>query len=138
MEKLVNYILFSGKKRQSQNCFLKLVKTLQKSLDKNFTSVLKLSFVFLVPFFKINSSSAKNKHKKATFLVLHKNKSKVFLAIKLLVQTIKNDKSAHFFKKLYKEIRSILEKKSSIADTKKVLQSEVLLKKHIFFYFRWR
>lgn len=138
MEKLVNYILFSGKKRQSQNCFLQLVKTLQKSLDKNFTSLLKLSFVFLIQFFKVNNSLTKNKHKKATFLVLHKDKSKTFLTIKLLVQTIKKDKPAHFFKKLYKEIISILEKKSSIAETKKVLQNEVLSKKHLFFYFRWR
>lgn len=138
MEKFINYILLDGKKRQSQNRFLKMIKTLQKGLDKNFTHLLKLSLVFLVQFFKVNTCLTKNKQKKVAFLVLYKDKIRSFLAIKLLVQTIKNVKSAGFFKKLCKEIKSVVEKKSSIIQTKKVLQNEVFPKKHLFFYFRWR
>lgn len=136
MEKFTNYILLNGKKRQSQNCFSKMARSLQKWSNKNLRSLLKLSFVFLVQFFKIKNRLIKNKHKKATFLVLHKNKSRTFLVIKSLVQTIKKVKSVRFFKKLYQEIKLVLEKKSFIIQTKKTLQNEVVLKKHLFFYFR--
>lgn len=138
MEKLINHILFDGKKRQSQNCFIKMVKTLQKDLDKNFTHLLKLSLVFLVPFLKVNHCLTKNRRKRATFLVLYQNKSRSFLATKSLVQTTKNRESAGFFRKLHQEIKFVLDKKSSIIQTKKVLQNKALSKKHLFLYFRWR
>jgi ribosomal protein S7 len=136
MEKFINYTLVNGEKRQSQNRFLKMVKNLQKGSDTNFTHLLKLSFVFLASFFKVNNCLTTNKHKRVTFLVLHQDKSRFFLAIKSLVQTIKKGESAGFFKKLYKEIKCVLEKKSSITQTKKVLQNKVLSKRHLFFYFR--
>jgi ribosomal protein S7 len=136
MEKFTNYILLNGKKRQSQNCLLKIVRNLQKWSNKNVRGLLKLSFVLLVQFFKINNRLIKNKQKKVTSLVLHKNKSRTFLVLKSLVQTIKTGKSVRFFKKLYKEIKSVLEKKSFIIQTKKSIQNEVVSKKHLFFYFR--
>lgn len=138
MEKFCNYLLFSGKKRLSQNSFLLLSKNLQKWSDKNYKILLKLSFVFLIQFFKINTILIKNKQHNRPVLLVHKNKNWTFLSIKFLIQNIKNSRAVSFFKNLYKEVIFILEKNSNIIKTKKMLQSQVVSKKHIFFYFRWR
>lgn len=137
MEKLINYLLTSGKKRLSQNSFLIIVKNLQKWSDKNYKILLKLSFVFLTQFFKINTVLIKSKQNNRPFLI-HKNKNWVFSATKLLIQHIKTNKSTSLFKNLYKEIILVLNKNSKTIETKKTSQNQVVSKKHIFFYFRWR
>ena len=138
MEKFTNYLLSSGKKRLSQNNFLIIAKNLQKWSDKNYKILLKLSFVFLIQFFKINTVLIKSKQNNRPFLVVHKNKNWIFLATKLLIQRIKNNKSISLFKNLYAEIILVLNKNSNTIKTKKMLQNQIVLKKHVFFYFRWR
>ena len=75
MEKFTNYLLSSGKKRLSQNNFLIIAKNLQKWSDKNYKILLKLSFVFLIQYFKINTVLIKSKQNNRPFLVVHKNKN---------------------------------------------------------------
>lgn len=75
MEKFTNYLLFNGKKRLSQNSFLTITKNLQKWSNKNYKILLKLSFVFLIQFFKINTVSIKSKQNNRPFLIVYKNKN---------------------------------------------------------------
>lgn len=75
MEKFTNYLLFNGKKRLSQNNFLTITKNLQKWSNKNYKILLKLSFVFLIQFFKINTVSIKSKQNNRPFLIVYKNKN---------------------------------------------------------------
>lgn len=138
MEKFTNYLLFNGKKRLSQNSFLTITKNLQKWSNKNYKILLKLSFVFLIQFFKINTVSIKSKQNNRPFLIVYKNKNWIFLATKLLIQNIKNNKPVSLLKSLYTEVLLVLSKNSNTIKTKKMLQNQVVLKRHVFFYFRWR
>ena len=141
MQKLINYLIFGGAKWSSEIILLKTSKELQKFSNKNFKKLLKLCFISSVPIFKISILIINNKKKnqtKKTFSVIKKKKTRFSLAIKFIIKTIKNEKSSCFYKKICKEILSILKSESSIIKIKKELQEQVFLKKHIFYYYRWR
>ena len=141
MQKLINYLIFGGAKWSGEIILLKTSKELQKFSNKNFKKLLKLCLIYSVPIFKISTliiNIKKKNQTKNTFSVIKKKKTRFSLAIKFIIKIIKDEKSICFYKKISKKLLSISKSESSIIEIKKELQEQVFLKKHIFYYYRWR
>jgi len=139
MQKLINYLILNGSKRLSENILLNSLKELQKFSNKNVKKLITLNLIYCLSVFKINTQTntkQKKSLKKKTFIFVKKNQTRTSLAIKYFIKIIKNEKSICFFKKFLKEILLILKNESVTIETKKDLQKQVFLKKHIFLYFR--
>ena len=136
MKKLICYLTLDGKKRLTENGFLRMSKNLQKCSNKNSKNSIKLSIIFSMQIFKINALT-KSIQKNKTFSVLYKNKNRTFLATKFLKNKItQKEQQNAFYKKLYKKILFILENDSFILLTKQNLQEQVSFKKNLFSYYR--
>lgn len=139
MQKLINYVIFNGSKRLSENILLNSLKELQKFSNKNIKKLVKLILIYCLSVFKINiqtNTRQKKPLKKKTFIFVKKNQTRISLAIKYFIKIIKNEKSICFYKKFFKEILLIFKNESVTIKMKKDLQKQVFLKKHIFWYFR--
>lgn len=100
MKKLTSHIQLNGKKFLTEVIVLKMSKNLQKYSNKNFKNLINLVLILSMPVFKTDAL-AKNQQKKQKFLVLHKNKVRIFSTIKLLFQAIKKENIQIFFIKRY-------------------------------------
>ena len=144
MQKLINYSQLNGKKRLSENLLLKTLKDLQKVSKKNYKKFLKLCLIYITSIFKLNTLlNTKNKKKKKiieknSFIVIKKKKTRTSTAVKFISKIAKNGKANFYNKKLCNEILSVLKNESSIIKIKNDWQEKVVLKKHIFSYYRWR
>lgn len=140
MQKLINHLTNSGKKRTIENNLLKVSKNLQKHSSKNFNNIIKLAIVFSISIFKINFIKKTNKNKinkKRFFNLLKKNSNRISLSIKYLINIIKSEK-INFFNRQFLTRIFLLFKNRNYIEKKNNLQEQIFLNKHIFFYYRWR
>jgi ribosomal protein S7 len=135
MQKLINHLLISGKKKTSENNLVKISKNLQKLSGKSFNNIIKLVIVSSTIIFKV-SLTEKKTNKKKIFNLLQKNKTRISLSIKYLINITKTEKAYSFNKKFCNKIFSLLKNNDNIIVKKSDLQSQISLNKHLFFYYR--
>ena len=142
--KLVNHIMKNGEKKTSEKILLKSLKKIQKNSTKRSKNLIKLAIIYSTPVFKlhkiINNKKQKKKNKKIREIpaFIAKPLSRTSLAIKFILFNIKNKKSNSFDTKLKHEIFITAQSKGTSIELKNTLQKQVLLKKRLFNYYRWK
>lgn len=138
---IVNSFMKNGKKHTGEKILLKFSKSLQKSTQKNFQTILQLAIINLTPAFKLNEQTmkkGKRKSKKITLSFIIKDSLRVMSALKFIKDVVQKDKSANSFsKKLSKEILDTSSMKSLSIEQKTKLQNQILLNKRYLSKFRW-
>jgi ribosomal protein S7 len=139
--KILNHLLLDGKKKVSEKILLQSFKELQKLSKKQTLKVIPLAIACSMPVFRINKLLRKRRKKKFTIEVpkiITAKQVKISLAIKSILNSLKNKKLNYFYTKFYMEILSTAKNEGFVVQTKNEIQKKVLVKKHFFFYYRWR
>ena len=140
--KFISHLMKNGKKKTSEKILLKSFKKLQKHSSKKSEKLLKLALIYSTPTFKLHKITNKklkkrNKKPREIPAFISNQKSRISLAIKLILKNIKKKEKLKFYEKLEKEILLNTKNKSSGIQIKNELQKNVLAKKHYFLYYRW-
>lgn len=135
--KLINYLVVNGKKNKSEKIIWTSIKTLQTISKKSSKKLLQLALVSSTPIFKINTITKKKRKKKKQKskiipAFISNKTSRVSFAIKFIIKTVKNKKNT-----LTEEILLSSKGKSSAIETKKEIQKQAFLNRHLFKYYRW-
>lgn len=139
-KKLINQVMKNGEKKTSEKIILQSFKELQKNSFKKTNELVKLAVIYSIPIFKLNKIKNKNKKKKNLKEIpsfITSNNSRVSLAIKLILKTIKKKKE-NFYSKLNKELLLNSQQKSETIQLKNNLQKKVLTKKRYLKFYRWK
>lgn len=140
--KFINHLIINGKKNKSEKIICKSFKTLQTVSKKSSKKLLQLALISSTPIFKINTITQKKRKKKQQktkiipAFVANKT-SRVSFAIKFIITTAQKKKNQPFFQKLLKEILLSSQNESNAIETKKEIQKQVFLNRHLFKYYRW-
>lgn len=140
--KLVNHIMINGNKKTSEKLITQSFKKLQKDSPKQSKKLFQLAIVNSTPIFKLHTHQVKKKRKNKvkeipSFIANTNNRAS--LAIKfILPKNIKNKKSNKLFNELKNEIFLASQQKGNAFELKANLQKQVLLKKHLFKFYRWK
>jgi ribosomal protein S7 len=140
--KLLNQLTKNGKKQTSEKILLKSFKKLQKKSIKETKEIIKTSLVLTTPLFKVHVIENKKqrkknrKIKKIPYFILN-NYSRISLAIKFIMKSIKN-KSEPLHSKLENEILLTSQQKGDSINFKKDLQKQVLINQKYFNFYRWK
>jgi ribosomal protein S7 len=132
----------NGKKTTSEKVILQSFKELQKNSLKKTNEIIKLALIYSIPIFKLNVIKNKKVKKKKQKLkevpsFITNNNSRVSLAIKFILKTIKKKKEI-FYNKLNKELLLNSQKKGETIQIKNILQKEILKKKRYLKFYRWK
>ena len=140
--RIYNTILNSGQKETKEKIFLKSQKKIQKMTTKNNSKILKLAIKNTSPAFKINKQKMKRRKKKAVKEIPYFIKNDFFrinTAIKHITLNSKsNSEFSNFYSKFSQEIMKSSRSKSESIVQKTEIQKRALLKKNLFFKFRWK
>jgi ribosomal protein S7 len=138
---IVNSLMKNGKKHTGEKILLKFSKSLQKSTQKNFRSLLQLSIINLSPAFKLNEQTMKKGKRKSKKIIpsfIVKDSLRIMTAIKSIKDVAQKDKSSiSFYKKLSKETLGSSTTSSFSIEQKINQQNQVLLNKRYLAKFRW-
>jgi ribosomal protein S7 len=136
--KIINNLTLDGKKDTSNKIVLKSLKQLQKNSFKQSKKLINLSFILTTPIFKVHKRTLKRKKKRILEIpvLINSNKSKLSLAIKIFLSTLKTKKAGHFYTKFYKETLSNIQNEKSCVKLKNNTQKQALAKKRIFYYYK--
>lgn len=138
---IVNSFMKNGKKYTGEKILLKLSKSLQKSTQKNFQTIVQLAIINLTPAFKLNEQTMKKGKRKSKKMILSfivKDFLRVMTALKSIKDVAQKDKSSSSFsKKLNKEILGASALKGMSIEQKAKLQNQILLNKRYLAKFRW-
>ena len=139
--KIINNLIYNGKKNTGEKIILKSLKTLQKDSNKQSKKLLQLSIILTLPILKvhkINNKKLKKKNKKTKEIPsLITNKSaRVSLAIKFILTNMQKE-NYNFFTKFKQEILVSSQSKSNTNNLKDELQKQALIKKHYLINYRW-
>ena len=137
---LLNVIMKKGGKQTSEKLFLKSLKVLQKSSNKNSMNILKTSIINSSPLIKMKiyrrNKKRKNKHA-INFPYLLTFKQKSVLGIKNLISHSKNKQNSnYFFNNFVNQLIDSANKKGEILEKISTQHNEAFLKKK-FSNFRW-
>jgi ribosomal protein S7 len=139
--KIVNSLMVSGEKKTGEKILLKFVKLLQKSMNKNFKSLIQLSIISSTPTFKLNEQVIKKGKRKATKITpsfIPNDSLRVTASLKFIKNVAsKNKGSINFYESLVKEILASAHLKSQSVDKKNELQNQILMNKRYLSKFRW-
>ena len=140
-KKLINQVMKNGEKRTSERIILKSLKELQKNSLKRTKELIKLSLLNSTPIFKINKiKNKKNKKKKQKLKeipsFITNNSSRISLAIKFILQSIKKKKE-NFYSKFNRELLLNSQQKGETIQLKNTLQKEALSNKRYLNFYRW-
>jgi ribosomal protein S7 len=138
--KIINRLLINGEKKTSEKVLLKSLKELQKDSNKNAKKLIQLAIVYSIPTFKLHKLTNKKKRKKKVQEIpafILNERARISLAIKFILLTTKKKKTAHFYTKLKQEVLLNSQFKGDAIKIKDDLQKQILLKKHLFKYYRW-
>jgi ribosomal protein S7 len=140
-KKLINQIMLNGCKETSEKIILKSFKELQKNSLKKTKELIKLSLLNSTPIFKINKiKNKKNKKKKQKLKeipsFITNSNSRISLAIKFILQSIKKKKE-NFYTKFNKELILNSQQKGETIQLKNNIQKEVISKKRYLNFYRW-
>ena len=139
--KIINHLMLNGEKKTSEKILLKSFKELQKSSKKQSKKLIELAIIFSTPVFKVHKITNKKRKKKKIKeipTIITAKKARISLAIKFILNTLKNKKSSNFYTEFNKEILLNLKSEGSAIQIKNEVQKQVLLKKHFFSYYRWK
>jgi small subunit ribosomal protein S7 len=139
--KILNHLLLDGKKTTSEKILLQSFKELQKLSKKKSSKLIQLAIICSMPIFKVHkhlNKKRKKKNIKEIPTIVNAKKARVSLAIKFILKSIQNKKSSYFYKRLYSELLITVKNEGSAIQTKNEVQKQVLLKKHFFYFYRWR
>ena len=126
--KIHNYLMFHGNKHTCEKKVIKVLKLLQKKNKKNHVDVLKLAIVNASPVIQIRQIKKKKRKSLTEFPYVLNKKNRIFLGIKFIVKTSKQN--------LEQEFLSYAKKKNELLKTKEALQKTALIKKK-YAFFRW-
>jgi ribosomal protein S7 len=136
--KILNLLIFNGKKKKSEHILLKVLKNIQKLSNKQSKKIMKLALIFSTPFFKIHKIiNKKRKYIKQIPTIIINEKARISLAIKFILKNIYDKKFNNFHVNLYKNLFLIAKNQGLITQKKNEFQKQVLLlKKHFLFFYR--
>lgn len=138
---IVNSFMANGKKHTGEKILLKLSKSLQKSTQKNFQTIIQLAIINITPAFKLNEQimkKGKRKSKKMILSFIVKDSLRIMTALKSIKNVVQKDKSSSSFsKKLNKETLDSSAAKGLSVEQKTKLQNQILLNKRYLAKFRW-
>jgi len=136
--KIINHLIRNGKKETSLKILLKTFKELQKVSLTQSNKLINLSLIHITPIFKIHKMMKKRNPVRILEIpvIANSNKSKVFLAIKLLLSIVKNNKKSNFSIQFSKKILLNTTNEEFFAQLKNNIQRQALAKKHLFYYYR--
>lgn len=129
---IFNHLTLDGKKSIGEQIFLKTLKELYKITNKDVKKVIGLALLSSTPIFKIN------KEIKKTPIIIWNQKARISLAIKFILIALKQRKAKYLYIKLCTEIISNGDTESLVFELKNNFQKQALLKKHLFFYYKWK
>lgn len=133
--------MLDGRKKTSEKILLKSFKELQKYSKKQPKKLVELAIIFSTPIFKIHkimNKKRKKKNIKEIPTLITTKKARISLAIKFILNTLKNKRSNSFYLEFHKEILTHMQNEGSAIQVKNETQKQALLKKHFFSYYRWR
>jgi ribosomal protein S7 len=140
--KFTNHLIKNGEKKTSEKILLKSFKKLQKDSNKSTKDILKTALVLSTPIFKVHIIENKKQRKKNRkvkkiphFIV--NNNSRISLAIKFILSSIKN-KSKSFDNGLKHEILLTSQQKGDAINLKKDLQKQVIINQKYFHFYKWK
>jgi len=141
--KIINHIMANGSKKTSEKILFKTIKKIQKNSKKQLKQIIQLAIMNTTPTFKlhkIENKKQKKRNKKIREVpaFISKEAYRTSIAIKFILSSIEKKKTKNFYKKLNQEIISTSEYKGNAIDLKNTLQKQVILKKHLFNYYRWK
>jgi ribosomal protein S7 len=138
---IVNNFMKNGKKYTGEKILLKLSKSLQKSTQKNFQTIIQLAIINITPAFKLNEQITKMGKRKSKEMVLSfivKDSLRIMNALKSIKNVVQKDKSSSSFsKKLNKEILEASAARGLSVEQKTKLQNQISLNKRYLAQFRW-
>lgn len=140
-KKFINHFMKNGKKTTSEKILLNSLKELQKISSKQSEELIKNAVINSLPVFTIHKienkkqKKKKRKIKEIPFFIVN-SKSRISLAIKLIIESLK--KQSSFFKDFNKEILANNQQKGSSIQLKEELQKKVIYNKRYFRFYRWR
>ena len=141
INKIINHFMIDGRKKTGEKNLLKSFKELQKSSKKQSKKLIELAIIFSTPIFKVHKITNKNRKKKTIKeipTIITAKKTRISLAIKFILNTLKNKKSNYFYTEFNKEILLNVKNEGSAIQIKNEIQKQALLKKHFFSHYRWR
>lgn len=140
--KFINHLIIDGKKSKSEKIVSKSVKTLQTRSKKSSKKLIQIALVTSTPIFKLNTivqKKRKKKKQKAKIIpaFIHKKHSRISFAIKYIVTTVQKKKNKSISFNLPEEILLSSQNRSNAINTKKDIQQQAFLNRHLFKYYRW-
>jgi ribosomal protein S7 len=142
-KKIVNHIMFSGKKKTSEKLLLKSVKELNKSSKKQIKKLVQLRIIYTTPIFKLHISTNKKQKKRNRKIrilpsFVPQTQIRTSLALRFILANIKKKKSnTQFYQSLKQAILQTSKQEKSIIEMKNEIQKKALLNKRYFRYYRW-
>jgi len=141
-DKLTNHIMISGNKKTSEKILIQSFKKLQKDSKKQSKKIFQLAVINSTPIFKLHIYKTKKKKKKRlkeipAFIANKSNRTSLALKF-ILSNNRKNKKTNKIFNELKTEILLASQQKGDTFELKANLQKQVLLKKYLFTFYRWK
>ena len=140
--RIYNNSLNNGNKKTVEKNLLKSLKKLQRISQKNCLNILLLAIKNSTSALKINKQKMKKRKKNKIQEVptfVKDNFLRLNLAIKhLIINSKKRSESTNFYNKFAKEALETAYLKSFSINKKAELQKQILLKKNLFFKYRWK
>ena len=133
--KIIKYILNEGNKRTSEKIFLKTLKSIQKSSNKDSKSIVKFSLIKVSPFLSIKKKK-RNRQMVIEIPFLLKSSSRIFFAVKEIICIVQRKKKSSFFFLFKHELLNSLIENNEILKEKKEVYQKAFIKK-AFAHFRW-
>jgi ribosomal protein S7 len=137
---IVNVLMKNGKKRTGEKILLNVSKSLQKSTNKNFQSLVQLAVINSTPAFKLNEQTMKKGKRKSKKIIpsfIVKDSLRIMRALKSLKVIASKDRTNSFYKSLGKEILDSSAFKGQSAEQKSKVLNQILLNKRYLAKFRW-
>lgn len=137
-----NTIMTNGKKKTGEKILMKSLKEIQKSSSKKTSDILMLAIKHTTPTLKMNYQKLKRKKRKTVQerpAFIKTNFLRINVSLKFLtLNSKKSTSTAPFYKKLAEELFKSNQLKSFSVEQKTEIQKQILLKKNLFFKYRWK
>lgn len=142
-KKTINCVMNKGGKKTSEKVILKTIKNLQKNSKKQMKELIQLAIINSIPIFKLHKIENKKQKKRNRKIrevpaFISKQSSRISSSIKFILYSIEKKSNKKFYKKLNLKLLLTAENKGNAIDLKNSLQKQVILKKHLFNYYRWK
>lgn len=129
-----------GKKSIGEKILLRLLKNLYKVTRHDAKKIICLILLNSMPVFYINdhTSIKKKKWKHKTPLIIKSFETRISISMKIVLSILKSKKSEYLYLKWCREITFGNTLKRWALELKNDLQKQALMKKHLFFYYKWK